>query len=198
MRADLARALQRRGAAREIQQHRHVAPLQLAERGRDVVGPDHEDIGSTEHFLGLRPLLRRTPEIQHGLHGSLAISEELIWTHWRARNGRHPWRPPRRCGGAVGAVDQPAVGRAAMGGVERDRRQAIAVVGFPLVEFAVAVGVLFGASPVCSARSARCATPCRRDGSRSRSARRRRSASEVDHASSLPSPARENPIFSIF
>src|SRR6266545_8000589 len=46
-------------------------------------------------------------------------------------------------GGAVRPVDQPPVGNASVLGVERDRRQAIAVVGFPLVDLAIAVRILF-------------------------------------------------------
>src|SRR4051794_36501978 len=44
---------------------------------------------------------------------------------------------------AVGAVDQAAVRRAAVRRVEGDRREAIALVGFPFVHATVAVAVFF-------------------------------------------------------
>ena len=46
---------------------------------------------------------------------------------------------------AVGAVDQPAIGRAAVRLIERHRREDRTVIGFPLVDPAVAVGVFLGA-----------------------------------------------------
>src|SRR5690349_647734 len=46
-------------------------------------------------------------------------------------------------GGPVGAIHQSPVRRTSMLSIECDRRQTLAVVGFPCVELAVAVGVLF-------------------------------------------------------
>src|SRR5689334_2203278 len=54
------------------------------------------------------------------------------WIHFNAR-------------GSVCTVDQPAIRLAAMVRVERDRREPLAIVGFPLVDRAVAVCVLFSA-----------------------------------------------------
>src|SRR5262249_40420995 len=47
-------------------------------------------------------------------------------------------------GVADGAVNQSAIGFAAMLGVEGDRGQPIAVIGFPLVDLAVSIGIFFG------------------------------------------------------
>src|SRR5207244_2681577 len=47
---------------------------------------------------------------------------------------------------AVGGVDQAAIREAAVGRVERDRRQAAALECLPLVDDAVAVGVFLGAN----------------------------------------------------
>src|SRR3989442_3583507 len=47
--------------------------------------------------------------------------------------------------GAVRTVDQPAIRRASVGGVERDGCQARAIVGFPFVAPAVPVRVCFSA-----------------------------------------------------
>src|SRR5439155_18258522 len=46
---------------------------------------------------------------------------------------------------AIGAVHEATVGRTAVRGVERHRREACALVGFPLVDLAVLVAVLLGA-----------------------------------------------------
>ena len=60
--ADLARDLERGGAARQIQQHRHVAPLQLGQRERRVLGPHHGDVRGAELLLRVRALWAGQPK----------------------------------------------------------------------------------------------------------------------------------------
>ena len=55
---DYARDLQRGGAAREIEEHRHVVPLQLAERGRGAVGPNDRQARRGELLLRFGAFLR--------------------------------------------------------------------------------------------------------------------------------------------
>ena len=61
--AQVARDLQRGGAARKIEEHRHVAPLQLDERRRRVVGPHDRQTRRAEHLLGLGAFLRRDSRV---------------------------------------------------------------------------------------------------------------------------------------
>src|SRR5262249_16467200 len=46
--------------------------------------------------------------------------------------------------GSIGTIDQPAIGRTAVCGVESDRRQVIAGVGFPPVDASVSIAVFLG------------------------------------------------------
>ena len=67
--AQVARHLQRRGAARQIDEHRHLAPLQLVERLCAVVRPDDGHAGAGEDFLGRGAFRLGTADVEDGFHG---------------------------------------------------------------------------------------------------------------------------------
>jgi hypothetical protein len=68
MRAELARDLQRRGTTGQVEQHRHVALLQLVERITDAIGPNDGHVRAGEELLRFRAFSGRAANIEDGFH----------------------------------------------------------------------------------------------------------------------------------
>ena len=66
--ADFTRDLERRCTLREVEQHRHVAPLQLGEGEGRIFTPHHRDVDVAELFFRIRALRRGTAEIEDRGH----------------------------------------------------------------------------------------------------------------------------------
>ena len=63
--ANVARDLQHGGAARQIEEHGHVAALQRGQGECDVVGPHDGHVRCGEQLLGVRPLGSGAAQIEN-------------------------------------------------------------------------------------------------------------------------------------